>query len=112
MREPTTADVFKMSRILKKMAISIEAETTEIVEGETKKVAKSQEQVGAEIILKIGENLHMAEKEVSSLMASLIGIPVKEFEELPIIRTLKYFEEFKAMPGIGDFFKIAGKLAK
>lgn len=112
MREPTTADVFKMSRILKKMAITVEAETTEIVDGETKKIPKSQTQVGAEVILKIAENLHMAEKEVNGLMAGLVGITSKEFEDLPITRTIKYFEEFKNIPGIGGFFKIAGKLAK
>jgi len=111
-RELITADVFKMSRILSKMEINVEAETTEIVDGEAVKVKKSQEQVGAETILAIGENLYKAEKEVNEFMAGLIGVPTKDFAELPIGKVFDYFEEFKKLPGVEDFFKRAGRLSK
>lgn len=100
MRELKTADVFKMSKILKKMDIKIDVE------------GKTQAQVGGELILKIGENLHLAEQEVNEFMGSLIDIPAKEFAELPLTKTFEYFEEFKNMPGIGNFFKFAGRLNK
>lgn len=100
MRELITADVFKMSKILKKMDIKLEVE------------GKTQAQVGAELIVKIGENLHLAENEVNEFMGSLIGIPAKEFSELPLTKTFEYLEEFKNMPGLVNFFKLAGQLNK
>lgn len=100
MRELKTQDVFKMSRILKKMDIKIDVNK------------KTQTQVGAEVILKIAENMHMAENEINEFMGSLIGIPAKEFTELPLAKTAKYFEEFKNLPSIANFFKLAGQLNK
>lgn len=100
MRELKTMDVFKMSKILKKIDLTIDADD------------KTQEQLGAEIMLQIGENLHLVEKEVNEFLASLIGIPAKEFSELPIAKTLEYFEEFKNLDGIASFFKLAGKQIK
>lgn len=101
MRELKTADIFKMSRMLKKMDLKIEDAED-----------KGQDQIGAEIILQVGENLHLIEKEVNEFMGSLIGIPAKEFADLSIRKTLEYYEEFKELPGINDFFKLAGQLNK
>ena len=100
MRELKTQDVFKMSRILKKMDIKIDVDN------------KTQTQVGAEVILKTGENLHLAETEINEFMGSLIGIPAKEFAELPLAKASEYLEEFKNLPGIANFFKLAGRLNK
>lgn len=98
MRELITEDVFKMSKILKKMDIKLDVE------------GKTQNQVGADLILKIGENLHLAEKEVNEFMASLTGMSPKDFSMLPITKTFEYFEEFKNLPGLAGFFKFAGKV--
>lgn len=100
MRELKTMDVFKMSKILKKINLEINAD------------GKTQEQMGAEVILQIGENLHLVEKEVNEFIADLIGITAKEFSNLPIAKTLEYFEEFKNLEGIDGFFKLAGKQNK
>ena len=100
MRELKTKDVFKMSKILKK--ISLKLETNE----------KTQEQMGAELIIMIGENLHLAEKEVNDFMGDLVGITGEEFAELRIEETLEYVKQFKSMPGITNFFKLAGQLMK
>lgn len=102
MRELKTNDVFRMSRILKKMDLKSDLDV----------VGKTQEQVGAEFILSIGQNLHKAQKEVNAFMGDLIGMTGEEFGELTISETLKYFEEFKSMPGINDFFKLAGQLTE
>lgn len=100
MRELKTSDIFKMSKILKKIDVKIEVE------------GKTQTQVGAELIMKIGENLCLAEQEVNEFMGSLLGIPAKEFADLPLTKTFEYFEEFKNMPGLANFFKLAGQLKK
>lgn len=70
---------------------------------------KSQEQLGAEIILQAGEQLYKAEKEVNEFMASLLNMTEKEFSELPITKAMEYFQEFQELEGIADFFKLAGK---
>ena len=100
MRGLKTKDVFAMSKILKKMNLKLEIN------------GKTQEQIGGELILMIGENLHLAEKEVNEFMGDLVGMTEKEFAELPIEETLKHMNEFKSMPGIKDFFKSAGQLMK
>lgn len=100
MRELKTSDIFKMSKILSKINIKLDVKD------------KTQEQVGGEMILAIGENLHLAENEVNEFMADMVGITAKEFSDLPISKTIKYFEEFKNLEGIKDFFKSAGQLMK
>jgi len=100
MRELKTSDIFKASKILSKINIKVDVKD------------KVQEQVGSEMILAIGENLHFAEKEVNEFMGDLIGISAKEFSDLPISKTIKYFEEIKKLEGISDFFKSAGRLTK
>lgn len=100
MRELKTTDIFKMSKILKKMDIKMDVG------------GKAQEQVGADLILRLGENIHLAETEVNEFMGSLIGITAKEFSELPITKTFEYLEEFRNIPGIANFLKFAGQLNK
>ena len=100
MRELKTSDIFKMSKILKKINLKIDA------------TDKTAENLGSEIILQIGENLHKVENEVNEFMANMIGCTSKEFAELPLKKTLEYFEEFKNLDGISDFFKSAGRLTK
>jgi len=100
MRELKTSDIFKMSKILSKINIKIDVKD------------KTQEQVGSEMILAVGENLHLAENEVNEFMSSMIGMGANEFADLPISKTIKYFEEFKKLEGISDFFKSASRLTK
>jgi|SRR5699024_7998441 len=98
MRNLKTGDIYKMSKILKKMDI-----TFEVKEG------ISQEQMGVQMIQKVAENLHLAEKEVNGFLAELIGITADEFSELPIGTVLDVFNQFKNQKDIGAFLKLAGK---
>ena len=98
MRELKTKDIFKMSKILKKMDLKV---------GDV--VGKKQEQVGAELILEVFENLHLAEAEVNEFLADMKGITVTEFEELPIDKTMEIIKEFKEMKGLSSFFKQANQ---
>lgn len=100
MRELKTSDIFKMSKILKKLDMKINVEN------------KTAEELGGEMILQLGENMHLVENEVNEFMASMVGCTSKEFSDLPILKMLEYAEEFKKMPGIADFFKSAGRLMK
>ena len=99
MRELKTSDIYKMSKILKKMNIKIEV-----------KDKMTQTQMGVEMIQKIAENIHLAEKEVNEFMGDLIGISASEFSELTIKETKGYIDEFKKLEGIADFLKLAGKV--
>ncbi|MEZ7173585.1 hypothetical protein [Sporosarcina sp. OR05] len=98
MRPLMTMDVFRMSKILKKMDLKLE-----IKDGMT------QEQVGAQVIQQIAENLHQAEEEVNGFLADLVGIEAKKFAKLPIEETLEIFTLFKGQKGIMNFLKLAGK---
>jgi len=91
-----TSDIFKMSKILKKMSLKIDTE------------GKTQEQVGAEIIMSAFENLYMAQDDVNEFMGDLVGLSAKEFNELPIENSVKIIQQFKNIPGITGFFKAAG----
>jgi hypothetical protein len=98
LRNLKTSDIFSMSKILKKMNLKIETDD------------KTQKQLGAELVLTAFENLHLAENEVNEFLASLSGMDVKEFCELPIEKTFEIITEVKKLPGIANFFKSAGQL--
>ena len=101
MRELKMKDIFKMSKILKKMDLKV----GDVAE-------KTQKQVGAELILEVFENLHLAEAEVNEFLADMKGIAVTEFEELPIDKTMEIIKEFKEMKGLSSFFKQANQSTK
>ena len=98
MRDLKTKDIYRMSRILKKMELKIDE-----VEG------KTQKQVGAELIKNVFENLHLAEKEANEFLADLKGMTVEEFEELSIDQTFEIIKEFKNIKGLSNFFGQASK---
>lgn len=102
MRPLKTPDIFKMSKILK--AMKLRASDINIKEGMT------QTEAGIAIILAGLENLHLAEKEISEFMGSLVGLSEEEFNELPIEETLKIIAMFKEQKGIINFLESAGKL--
>lgn len=104
MRELKTKDIFTMSAILQKVGVKVEAEVEQVVDGEKVLVAKTQTQMGAEMILALGENLHKAEKEVNAMLADLAGVPADEFADLPLSQAYDIMQEFKELPGVKDFF--------
>ena len=98
LRELKTGDIFKMSKVLKKMDIKIEV-----------KKGMSQGQVGFEIINQIFSNLHMAEKEVADFMGDLVGITGNEFQELSLEDSMSIISQFKDLDGVESFLKLANK---
>ena len=101
MRELKTSDIFKMSKILKKMGIKVVAETSEGKD-------KSQNQMGAELVVTVLENIHLAEFEVNEFLGDLSGMTGDEFSKLSISEALKIIKEFKDLPGVSDFLQKAG----
>lgn len=100
-RKLTGNDIFYMSKILSKMDLKID-----LTEGMT------QEQLGADLVMKILNNLHLAKDDVNNFLGGLIGMKGKDFGELPLDEYFGYIEKFKDTEGIGDFLKRAGKLMK
>lgn len=100
MRELKTRDLFPMSRIIKKMGLKF------AVEG------KTQEQLGAEIIWGLIENLGVAEQEVLAFIASLKDTTAEAIADQSFGQTLQDFKELIGKHGFADFFKQAGGLTQ
>lgn len=98
MRPLKTSDIFKLSKILKKLNVKLD------VNDKT-----TQQQVGVQMLQRVAENLHLAEDEVNTLLAELVGIDVKVFAELPIEDTLKIISLFKEQKGLASFLSVATK---
>ena len=98
MRGLKTSDIYKMSRILKRMNLDLVADDK-----------TTQVQMGVQMIKKIGENLHMAEDEVNEFMGGMVGLSGEEFGNLPIEDTIQIMERFKDQKGLTSFFKLAAK---
>lgn len=98
MRSLKTSDIFAMSKILKKMdlKIKIPADATPT-------------EIGILLFQKIFENVHLAETEVNSFLADLVGMSPEEFGNLPLEDTLEIFRLFKEQKGFSNFLKLAGK---
>lgn len=99
MRRLQTKDVFKVSKIIKKMNLDFT-----ISEG------MSQHEAGTLVIKHMAENMHMAEAEITDFMADLVGMSAEDYAKLPLIDTMKYFEELKEQEDIKSFLSFAGKL--
>ena len=95
MRNLQFGDIFTMSKIAKKLGIKV------IVKG------KSQEELGAELVMQAIENLHLAEKEITQLFASLKGVDEKEITKTS---PMELFQEFQEINGFQVFFKQLGQL--
>lgn len=98
MRALKTSDIFKMSKILKKINIKLDVND---------KV--NQQQMGVQMVQKVAENLHLAESEVNTFLSELVGMTADEFSKLPIEDTLKIIALFKEQKGLSSFFMVANK---
>jgi len=90
-RELRTSDIFKVSKILKKMNLKIEGE--------------KQEEVGKNLIMAVFENLHLAEDEVNEFVGGLVGLKPEEFAELPLPESIKIIMDLKEI--LPSFFTSA-----
>ena len=100
LRNLKTSDIFKMSKILKQMKLKIDVKD------------KTQSQVGAELIVAVFENLHLAEDSVNEFLADLSGMKKEEFANLEFEKAMEIIKEFKSIPAIASFFKQANQLTK
>jgi len=100
MRKLVGNDLFKLSKILKK--IDLDVKNIE-VDG------KNQQQIGIEIFKNLLENAHMAQEEINEFLGSLVGCSGKEFGEKSIIEYLSVINEIKSVPEIESFFKAVGQ---
>jgi len=98
MRQLTTNDVFKMSRILKKININLESGT--------------DEEIGINLLVQIAENAHLAQTEINEFLGSLNNMTGEEFGNLPIKESMEIMKEFKKLDGIVDFFSLVGQSTK
>jgi hypothetical protein len=103
MRQLITNDVFKMSRIIKKLQLDL----SDIKLGEDE---NSDQSFGITILQKIIENAHVAQDDINDFIGSLAGMSGKDFGELPIKESIEIIKEFKNLDGISDFFKSVGQL--
>lgn len=104
MRQLITNDVFKMSRILKKLELKLNIEN--------KDEKFWDENLAMELITKIAENAYLAQNEINDFIGDLAGMSGEEFGKLPMKESLKIIKQFKELDGISDFFKFAGQAAK
>ncbi|MCK9518048.1 MAG: hypothetical protein M0R74_03310 [Dehalococcoidia bacterium] len=113
MRQLITNDVFKMSRIFKKLGIKID----ELLKEEPDEKAgtnddNSDEKFGLRLIQVLVENAYLAQAEINDFIGDLFGMTGEEFGKLPLTESIEKIKELKKLDGIGDFFKQVGQLTK
>jgi len=96
MRQLTTNDVFKMSRILKKININLDSNGTD-------------EEVGIKLLMQVAENAYLAQNEINDFFGDLVGMTGEEFGNLPIKESMAIMSEFKQLDGVADFFSLVGQ---
>ena len=84
MRNLQFGDIFTMSKIAKKLGIKVNIKD------------KSQEELGAELIMQTIENLYLAEKEIIKFFADLKGVSE---EEITKMQPMELFKEFGEING-------------
>lgn len=110
MRKLKGKDIFKVSKILKRIGLKkeVSALATYLDEGQSKEDLVMN--LGIEFFAMIIENIHMAEKEVFDFLGDLIGISAEEYAERDIDLIIDDIEELKNSEDLLGFFKKVGKL--
>lgn len=110
-RKLITADLFKLSRIIKKMDIKKDIEglarDTSGLSDEEKK--KAEQQLKIDLTLLFVENIGNAEQECYKLLADLSGKKPDEIEKQPPEDTLNVLKELFQQEGFDSFFSTAVK---
>ena len=95
-RELKGQDLFKMSKIIKKLNIDI-------------KETKDQTKLGMEIMKNIFENMYLAENEINEFISDITGYTKEKVQELSLVEYKEILIALKNKEGINDFFKGAMK---
>ena len=109
MRQLVTNDIFKMSRIFKKLNIRLD----EILGiGKKENDDASDEKFAINLIQKLAENACLAQDEINDFIGSLSGMTGEAFGNLLIKESQEIIKQFRELDGVADFFKLAGRLMK
>lgn len=100
-RSLVTSDLFRMSRILKKMDLDIKV-----------KEDSSQEEVGINLIKSILENMHLAEKEIADWCSGLIDITPEEFLNMDLEELINFIHGLVNDEKFKKLFQMASQLKK
>lgn len=111
MRTLKTADLFSLSRILKKMNVKddikkVATNVTGLAEEDKKKAEQTMQ---IELMMIFVENIGSAEKEINKLLGDLTGKTPKEIEDLGLPELIDLFKELMAQEGVGSFLSTAVK---
>lgn len=119
MRKLKTKDIFKMSKILKKIDVKVgDALKGVNLDDLTKEDKKDDVTLKAGIALAIPiiqtalENIHKAEDEVNEFLGDLVGLSGEEFSELDIEESFDIIMLFKEQKGVSNFLNKAEQLMK
>jgi aspartate carbamoyltransferase regulatory subunit len=93
MRKLKTDDMFLLSEIADKMDIKLDVK------------GKTQEEVGAELILFLVKKAHKAKDEIKTLVATLTGKPLEEVSDMSPNEMINNVKEILKQDGVLDFFK-------
>lgn len=100
-------DIFKMSRILKKIDFNIDMSGVTVGSKDTESM---QINVGINMFKNILENLHLAQDEVNEFLGDLCGCSGEEFGNKDLDEVAEVIVEFKNMVKDNNFFTLVSKL--
>lgn len=103
-------DIFKMSKILKKININLKDININEIQSKEKNISEIQMVAGAEILKIVLENLYLAQDEVNDFLGGLCGCPGEEFGEKDLDEIAEVMVEFKNMVKGSNFFQHVSKL--
>jgi len=104
MRPLKTADVFKLSGILRKLKLK-----KELAELNMKDM--TAEQFGLQLFLLLFENIDQAEKEITEFFADIAQVTPEAFKEMELEKLGEFINKLSQAPGLKNFFQSAFKIA-
>ncbi|KIL74368.1 hypothetical protein [Bacillus badius] len=94
----TYKDIFPMSKIISKLNIKLKFEK-----------GLSQEEIGFELASRVLSGLHLAEKEITDFLSSLLQVKPKELERLGFEVLFEVFSQLSKSEEFDRFLKLASK---
>lgn len=111
MRNLITADLFEMSRILKKMNLrkeieSLAADTSKMSAADKK---KAEQKLEIDFAVLLVENIGNAEQEIYTFLGNVSGKKLDEIKAQPLNDTLGMVKELFQQEGFKNFFSTAAE---
>ncbi|MDQ0417924.1 hypothetical protein J2Z48_002108 [Croceifilum oryzae] len=104
MRELQLEDLFKFTRILRKLDIKKEIQSLDF-----QNVENDSTGIGIQVFWLLLENSDKAEKEVYEFLASVAGVTPQEMKTMSLSQLGELIQEFQKIPGLANFFRSAFK---